>query len=96
VRPGALIAGLAALVAALFALSVLTGPAGIGPGQALRALLAGDGGAAVLVMREIRLPRAVLAVLVGAALGLRCRGSCGTRWPSRGFWVPRRRRRWGR
>jgi iron complex transport system permease protein len=70
VRPGALIAGLAALVAALFALSVLTGPAGIGPGQALRALLAGDGGAAVLVMREIRLPRAVLAVLVGAALGL--------------------------
>lgn len=58
------------IVAALFALSVLIGPAGLSLGDTLRALLLGQGEAATLVMREIRLPRAVLAVLVGASLGL--------------------------
>ena len=60
---------LAGLVAALFVASLLVGPAGIGPGEGLRALLTGEG-AAGLVMREIRLPRAILGALIGAALGL--------------------------
>jgi iron complex transport system permease protein len=65
-----LFAGLAGVVAALFLLSLLTGPAGFGPGESLRALLTGQGEAVTLVMREIRLPRAILAVMVGASLGL--------------------------
>lgn len=65
-----LLAGLSVLVAALFAASLLVGPAAIGLGDSLRALVFGEGEAVVLVMREIRLPRALLGVMVGAALGL--------------------------
>jgi iron complex transport system permease protein len=65
-----LIAGLALLVAGLFAGSLLVGPAGLAPGESLRALIAGEGEAVVLVMREIRLPRALLGAMVGASLGL--------------------------
>lgn len=54
----------------LFALSVMIGPAGITLSDTLRALFLGQGDAATLVMREIRLPRALLAVMVGASLGL--------------------------
>ncbi|MCB6178818.1 iron ABC transporter permease [Rhodobacter sp. Har01] len=61
---------LALLVAALFAASLLIGPAGLGLGDSLRALFRGDGDAVVLVMREIRLPRAILGLLAGAVLGL--------------------------
>ncbi len=68
--PRTLGAGLGALAGVLFLLSLLTGPAGFGPGESLRALLAGQGDAVTLVMREIRLPRAILAVMVGASLGL--------------------------
>lgn len=60
---------LIATVAALFAASLLVGPAGIAPPEALSALWTGQG-AEGLVMREIRLPRAILGLLVGAALGL--------------------------
>lgn len=63
-------AGLVGMVMALFAVSLLVGPAGLPPLQALTALVRGDALAETLVMREIRLPRAMLAVLVGAALGL--------------------------
>ncbi len=58
------------LVAALFCASILIGPAQIGIGDSLRALLLGDGGPLTLVMREIRLPRALLGLLIGGALGL--------------------------
>jgi iron complex transport system permease protein len=61
---------LAGLVAVLFAASLLIGPAALGLGDSLAALLRGQGEAVTLVMREIRLPRAVLGLLVGAALGL--------------------------
>lgn len=61
---------LSLLVAALFAASLLVGPAGLGLGESLRALFAGEGGPVVLVMREIRLPRAILGLLAGATLGL--------------------------
>jgi iron complex transport system permease protein len=60
---------LSALVTGLFLLSLLIGPAGIGWAEGLRALVSGEG-AAGLVMRELRLPRAILGVGVGAALGL--------------------------
>jgi iron complex transport system permease protein len=79
--------GLALVVAALFAASLLIGPAGVAPLPSLRALLTGDNPALALVMREIRLPRAVLGALIGAALGSRgrrCRATCATRSPSRG------------
>jgi iron complex transport system permease protein len=69
-RHGVLIAALSVLVAVLFLVSLLTGPAGFGPGDSLRALVTGRGEAVTLVMREIRLPRAILAVMVGASLGL--------------------------
>ncbi|MGA0541460.1 FecCD family ABC transporter permease [Neotabrizicola sp. VNH66] len=58
------------LVLALFAASLLIGPAGLGLGESLAALFRGEGGPVVLVMQEIRLPRAVLGLLAGAALGL--------------------------
>jgi iron complex transport system permease protein len=61
---------LGALVAALFFGSLLIGPAGLGFGESLAALVSGQGGAVVLVMQEIRLPRALLGLMTGAALGL--------------------------
>ncbi|SIP86537.1 iron complex transport system permease protein [Paracoccus thiocyanatus] len=69
-RPRLLFAGLAALVAALFLASLLTGPAGVGPGESLAALFGGGDDLLGLVMRELRLPRAILGLLVGAALGM--------------------------
>jgi iron complex transport system permease protein len=68
--PRATLAALAALVLLLFAASLLTGPADFGPGESLSGLLTGRGEAVALVMREIRLPRALLAVLIGGGLGL--------------------------
>lgn len=68
-RLGALLLALSALVVALFLASLVIGPAGIGPGEGLSALFS-DEGAAGMVMREIRLPRALLGLMVGAALGL--------------------------
>jgi iron complex transport system permease protein len=63
---------LAGLVLALLAGSLLVGPAGLGVGESLAALVSGgqDRGAVALVMQEVRLPRALLGALVGAALGL--------------------------
>lgn len=57
-------------VVGLFLASLLVGVAAVGPLESLQALIMGEGGPISLVMREIRLPRAVLAVLVGASLGL--------------------------
>ncbi|MDF1873741.1 iron ABC transporter permease [Vannielia sp.] len=70
IRPAALYGGLAALCAALFALSLMIGPAGIGWGEGLVALVVPSDGPATMVMREIRLPRALLGGMLGAALGL--------------------------
>jgi iron complex transport system permease protein len=57
-------------VALLFLGGLTLGPAQIGPGESLRALVFGDSDPLTLVMREIRLPRAILAIMVGASLGL--------------------------
>ncbi|SES64535.1 FecCD family ABC transporter permease [Paracoccus homiensis] len=61
---------LIALVAMLFMASLLIGPAGIGALTGLKALILGGEGPLPIVMREIRLPRAILGVAVGAGLGL--------------------------
>ncbi len=55
----------------LFAgLSLFIGPSSIGIGDALRALLGGEGDVYVVVMREIRMPRVLLSLLIGFALGI--------------------------
>jgi iron complex transport system permease protein len=64
------LAGLALAVAALFAASLLVGPAALPPLESLDALITGRGEATALVMREIRLPRALLGLLIGAGLGM--------------------------
>lgn len=64
------IAPLAVIVVALFAASLLIGPGGLALNESLHALFTGEGGPVALVMREIRLPRAILGLLAGAVLGL--------------------------
>ena len=61
---------LGAAVIVLFFGSLMIGPAGLGLGDSLAALVSGQGGAVVLVMQEIRVPRALLGLMTGAALGL--------------------------
>lgn len=62
--------GLGLALVLLFLAALTLGPAPIGPGESLRALVVGDAGPLTLVMREIRLPRAILAVMIGGSLGL--------------------------
>ncbi|KQB15391.1 iron ABC transporter permease [Rhodobacter capsulatus] len=62
--------GLGLALTGLLVASLLTGVAEVAPLTALKALVTGGEGPLGLVMREIRLPRAILAVLVGASLGL--------------------------
>ncbi len=66
----ALMISLVLLVALLFMASLLIGPAALGLRESLAALFTGQGEAVGLVMREIRLPRAILGLMVGAVLGL--------------------------
>lgn len=61
---------LATLTLVLFGVSLAIGPADVGLAQSLGALWQDDGTPLTLVMREIRLPRALLAVMIGASLGL--------------------------
>jgi iron complex transport system permease protein len=60
---------LAGLVVLAFVLSLSIGPSAAGLGALFGELTGGDADTAVLIMREIRLPRALLAVLIGATLG---------------------------
>jgi iron complex transport system permease protein len=53
----------------LAALSMMVGAAALSPGEVLRGLATGDG-IAGLIAREIRLPRTLLAMLIGATLGV--------------------------
>lgn len=69
-RDRLLFPALVLLVAVLFLASLLIGPAALGLRESLSALLTGQGGPLVLVMQEIRLPRAILGLCVGAVLGL--------------------------
>jgi iron complex transport system permease protein len=54
----------------LFCLSLLVGPAGIGFSDSVSALFSERRDAIALIMREIRLPRALLGLMVGGTLGL--------------------------
>lgn len=66
----ATLAVLAATTLVLFLLSLTIGPADVSFFDSLHALFGGGEELLVLVMQEIRLPRAVLGLLVGATLGL--------------------------
>ncbi|MBO9453499.1 iron ABC transporter permease [Tropicibacter sp. R16_0] len=57
-------------VLGLFLLSLTIGPAAVPATESLTALFSTDYGPLTLVMREIRLPRAILAIVIGAGLGL--------------------------
>jgi iron complex transport system permease protein len=57
-------------VVALAGISVAVGPAGLAWGAAVGDALAGRDSVPALVLMEIRLPRALLGIVVGAALGL--------------------------
>lgn len=65
-----LIAVLAAATLVLFVLSLTVGPAGIAFGDSIAALFSSKADAVALIMREIRLPRALLGLMIGATLGL--------------------------
>jgi iron complex transport system permease protein len=60
---------LAALTGLLAILSLMVGPAGLSPQEAFNGLFNGEGAAGIIV-REIRLPRTALAILLGATFGL--------------------------
>jgi len=64
-----LIVGLIAIIVALAILSLMVGPAGLSPRAALVGLFDGEGVAGIIV-RSIRLPRTLLALLIGATFGL--------------------------
>jgi iron complex transport system permease protein len=64
-----LIVVLAALIVLLAVLSLMVGPAALSPREALAGLFDGEG-AAGIIMRSIRAPRTVLALLIGATFGL--------------------------
>ena len=65
-----LLAVLGLLVAVLFMLSLTVGPAAIAFCDSIKALFSGKADAIALIMREIRLPRAMLGLMIGATLGL--------------------------
>ena len=65
-----LFAALACGLLAAFLLSLLVGPAAIGFGDVMAGLFHGDLGTTAIIVQEIRLPRAVLGLTIGATLGL--------------------------
>jgi iron complex transport system permease protein len=67
---GLLVPGLVLLTAGLFAASLMVGPVRIPPGDVWAALFNTDLGPIATVVRELRLPRAILAVVIGASLGI--------------------------
>jgi iron complex transport system permease protein len=63
-------AALAVLVTLAFLLSLSIGPAAAGLGALFGQLTGGEADTAILIMREIRLPRSLLALLIGGTLGI--------------------------
>ena len=64
-----LTAALVVLVSVLFVLSLMTGPADFSPRTVIAALFS-DQGVASIIVRDIRLPRTLLALMIGATFGL--------------------------
>ncbi len=65
-----LIVLLSAATLVLFLLSLTVGPAAIGFGDSMAALFSDKADGVALIMREIRLPRALLGLMIGVTLGL--------------------------
>ncbi|SFU12941.1 iron ABC transporter permease [Mesorhizobium sp. YR577] len=61
---------LGAAMFVLFLLSLTVGPAALGFSESIAALFSSKAGAIALIMQEIRLPRAILGLMIGATLGL--------------------------
>ncbi|MCZ6863538.1 MAG: iron ABC transporter permease [Alphaproteobacteria bacterium] len=61
---------LALATAIAFVGSLLIGPAAIGFGQVIKGLFGGQADIIAIIVQEVRLPRALLGLLVGATLGL--------------------------
>mgnify|MGYP001363698647 CR=1 FL=1 len=69
-KPLTLITGLLLGVMALFLASLAVGPAELSLSESVYGLFAGGGETAAIIMREIRLPRALLGVCIGFTLGI--------------------------
>jgi iron complex transport system permease protein len=69
-RGGVVVPVLAGAVALLFVVSLGVGPVPIAPGEVVGALAGRLDGPLAIIVNEIRLPRALLALLIGATLGL--------------------------
>ena len=69
-RPVAVAGALVLVCLALLVVAVGTGELAIAPGDVLAALVGGGDGGTLFIVRELRLPRALCAVLVGIALGV--------------------------
>jgi iron complex transport system permease protein len=67
---GTLVLALGALVALLFVLSLGIGPVRLSPAAVVEALFGHGGDAQRIIVQEIRLPRAILALAIGSILGL--------------------------
>ncbi|MGB3834194.1 MAG: iron ABC transporter permease, partial [Mesorhizobium sp.] len=65
-----LLCGLGGLTVVLFLLSLGVGPAAIAFSDSVRALFSDQSDAIALIMKEVRLPRALLGLMIGATLGL--------------------------
>ena len=65
-----LISVLVSLTVVAFFCSLVVGPAGISSMNVLKALFAIDPGTAALIVHEIRMPRALLGLVIGATLGI--------------------------
>lgn len=73
--------------ALLFVLSLTVGPAGIAFGDSIAALFSDRRDAIDLIMQEVRLPRALLGLMIGITLGLpapRSKATCAIRSPNPG------------
>ncbi|ONK13580.1 iron ABC transporter permease [Streptomyces sp. MP131-18] len=70
VRRSALLAAATAAVALAALLSLALGSRSLAPGEVWQALIGQGEGAAAKVVRELRVPRTVIGLMVGAALGM--------------------------
>src|SRR5439155_15526960 len=69
-RRSGVMAGLVVLVLLLALTSLGIGPVRLSPLTVIEALFGGGSDVAQVIVREIRLPRAILAIAIGAILGL--------------------------
>jgi iron complex transport system permease protein len=69
-RPVAVSGTLVSVTVVLFVISLGTGDFAISPGSVISALLGGGEDGTLFIVRDLRLPRAVCAVLVGVALAI--------------------------